>query len=43
MNFLLFRKLQLVCILSDRIEHSKRPKKLFFQFPIVFDFDIFAV
>ena len=38
-----FRKLQLICLFSDRMEDSEWPKKLCFQIPVVFGLDIFAV
>ena len=37
------RKLQLVCLFSDRMEDSERPKELCFQLSVVFGLDIFAV
>ena len=42
MDFPLFRKLQLVCLFSDRMEDSERPKKLCLQLPVAFSLDIFA-
>ena len=39
----LLRKLQLVRLLSDRMEHLERAKELYFQLPIAFGHDIFAV
>ena len=43
MNFPLLRKLQLVCLFSDRMEHSERPKEFCLQLPFAFGLDIFAV
>ena len=39
----LFRKLQLVRLLPDRMEHPERPKELCLQLPVAFGLDIFAV
>ena len=43
MNSPFFKKLQLVCLLLDRIEHSKRPKELCLQLLVALGLDIFAV
>ena len=43
MDFPLFRKLQLVCLFSNRIEDSERLKKLCLQLPVAFGLNIFAV
>ena len=43
MNSLFLRKLQLVCLLSNRMEHLERPKKLRLQFLVMFALDIVAV
>ena len=39
----LFRKLQLVRLLPDRMEHPERPKDLCLQLPVAFGLDVFAV
>ena len=43
MDSLLLKKLQLVCLLPDRMEHLERPKEFCLQLPIAFGLDIFAV
>ena len=39
----ILRKLQLVYLFPDRMEDSKRPKKLCLQLPVAFGLNIFAV
>ena len=39
----LLKKLQLVCLLPDRMEHPKRPKEFCLQLPVAFGLNIFAV
>ena len=39
----LLRKFQLVRLLSNRIEHPKRPKELCLQLSVAFGLDIFAI
>ena len=43
MNSLFSRKLHLVYLLSDRMEHPERPKKLYLQLPVMLCLDVFAV
>ena len=43
MNSLILRKLQLVGLLPDRVEHLERPKKLYLQLAVPLGFDKLAV
>ena len=43
MDFPLLRKFQLICLFSDRMKDSERPKELCLQLPVTFGLDIFAV
>ena len=43
MDFLLLRKLQLVRLILNRMEHPEWPIEICLQIPIVFDLVIFAV
>ena len=43
MNLPLFRKLYFVGLLTNRKEDLKQFKKLCFQLPVLFGFDIFAI
>ena len=43
MDSLLFRKLQLVRLLLDKMKHLEQPKELCLQLPVPFGLDIFAV
>ena len=43
MNSPFLRKLQFVCLLPNRMEHSERPKELCFQLPVTLGLHIFVV
>ena len=43
MDFPLLKELQLVRLLSDRMENPERPKELCLQLPVMLGLDIFAV
>ena len=43
MNFPYLRKLQLVILLSNKIEHLEQPKKLSLKLLFTLGFDVFAV
>ena len=43
MNFLFLKKLQLIRLLPNRIEHLKRAKELCFPLAILLGFDVFTI